>query len=199
MAIRAGLRIHSRRPLRHVTDSRARPSGRRRRQGRDGDRAGAAPARAAARALRAEQSDTVIYPHLRLAVETLDEAVAVCRAVDHPSLGVAFCGIHWYAGGAAPLAPALRATAAHLRSVNLCGFRQMPGTSAGTIEPLDAAALARLRDIGYRGPIGVQGYDLHGDPYANLRRSLTALRELEQRLDDHPEWAPMPRAVGAAR
>jgi hypothetical protein len=85
----------------------------------------------------------------------------------------------------------------YLRQVNLCGSRRSASGVAGkaTIEPLDEgeldnfALLGHLRRIGYEGFIGFQGYSIGGDVYAKLRRSLGALREMEQRLDRHPHWA----------
>jgi hypothetical protein len=35
----------------------------------------------------------------------------------------------------------------------------------------------RLREIGYTGPVGLQGYNLQGDQKENLRRSLAAWRK----------------------
>ena len=55
------------------------------------------------------------------------------------------------------------------------------------IQPLDRgdfdipALLSELRRLGYRGPIGLQGYDVankfHIEPSENLRRSMAAWRE----------------------
>jgi len=42
--------------------------------------------------------------------------------------------------------------------------------------------LRTLKDLGYNGPIGLQGYDIGGDVYENLKRSMGAWRKLSYRL-----------------
>jgi sugar phosphate isomerase/epimerase len=41
--------------------------------------------------------------------------------------------------------------------------------------------LKALKDSGYTGPIGLQGYGIGGDVYDNLKRSMNAWRQLWQR------------------
>jgi hypothetical protein len=66
-----------------------------------------------------------------------------------------------------------------------------------TVEPMgqgeldNFAILGHLREIGYSGMVGFQGYSIGGDVYANLRQSLSAFRDMERRLDSHPHWAQM--------
>ena len=77
-----------------------------------------------------------------------------------------------------------------------------------TIEVLDDGeldsfiVLGELRRAGYDGFIGIQGYSLGGDAYAKFRRSLAALRDIERRLDEHPQWIdlrpdPLPLPSGS--
>ena len=61
-------------------------------------------------------------------------------------------------------------------------------TEAGSIETLDKGTydvysfLQSLKQAGFKGPIGLQGYGLSGDIRENLRRSMLAWREFSQRL-----------------
>lgn len=63
------------------------------------------------------------------------------------------------------------------------------------MEPLDRgemdnfALIAALDRIGYAGSIGVLGWDYGGDIYLKLQRCLSALQDIDRRLDTHPGWA----------
>jgi sugar phosphate isomerase/epimerase len=56
------------------------------------------------------------------------------------------------------------------------------------IQPLDRGTfdmygfLKTLKELGYTGPIGLQGYGVKGDPYENLKRSMEAWRALSERI-----------------
>ncbi|MFB6140793.1 MAG: sugar phosphate isomerase/epimerase family protein [Halosimplex sp.] len=147
------------------------------------------------RLLEAAGDDLLVslYPHVGNWLERVEDAARLCDRVDDPRLGAVFCGYHWYAvDGEAP-DESLRAAAPHLQSANLCGSSRRDGQA--TIEPLDTGELDNfvllglLRSVGYDGPVGIQGYSVGGDAYANLRRSLAALEDVDRRVDEHPEWA----------
>jgi len=147
----------------------------------------------------AQQRDIqlLLYPHMRFHVERLDHATRLCRRLAHPHLGMVLPMFHWYAVDGKDLQAKVRAAGDWLRMVNLCGSRRNPPASAmpASIECLDEgeldnfAVLGLLREIGYDGWIGVQGYSNGGDVYAKLRRSLDAYRDMCHRLDAHPHWA----------
>jgi len=141
-----------------------------------------------------------LYPHINHWLERIEDAARLCAAIDHPLLRAVFYGFHWYAIDGKDLGARLQLAAPYLHLANLCGSRRR-GTGGGgaglpaTIEPLDEgeldnfAVLGALRAVGYAGPVGVQGYSVGGDAYAKLRRSLAALRDMQRRLDAHPDWA----------
>lgn len=143
-----------------------------------------------------------LYPHIGLWIQRIEDAVRICRAMNHPNLGAVFCGFHWFAVDGQNVFDRLDHARPFLRQVNLCGSRRSPAGVAGkaTIETLDEgeidnfAILGRLREIGYDGYIGLQGYSVGGDVYAKLRRSLQAFRDMENRLDRHPRWAQLRRS-----
>jgi len=144
----------------------------------------------------AEKRGTTIslYPHVNFWLERSEDAVRLCRALDHPRLRTVFCGFHWYAADGKNLGARLDEVSPFLRSVNVCGSRKPPGAKLPTIEPFDSGeldhfvVLGLLREIGYTGMIGFQGYGMGGDVYTNLQRSLRAFRDMESRLDRHPSW-----------
>lgn len=137
-----------------------------------------------------------LYPHIVNWVERVEDGVRLCKRMQHPNLGVVFCGFHWFAADGKDLRGTLKAAAPYLRSANVCGSRK-PGPVGGvaTIETLDRGeldnfmVLAALAEAGYRGPVGIQGYNVQGDPYLNLERSLAAYRSMARRLEQHPDWA----------
>ena len=61
-----------------------------------------------------------------------------------------------------------------------------------TMEPVDRgeldnfAVVAALNSVGYTGSIGVLGLDYGGDIYLKLQRCLTTLRDIDRRLERHP-------------
>lgn len=131
----------------------------------------------------------VLYPHFRFHVERVEDAVRIVRAAGRANVGVTFNLCHF-----------LRVDEErHLRArlveaLPLVEFVSLNGADAGDtramgwdrlIQPLDrgtfdvAGLLALLDELGYRGPVGLQCYQVPGDPVENLRRSMTAWRELE--------------------
>ena len=140
-----------------------------------------------------------LYPHIRWWLERTEAAVRLCRAIDHPSLRITFPAFHWYVVDGTDLAGRLAETAPYLALVNVCGSRRYDNGSGNpaTIEPLDDgeldvfALLGAARAVGFDGPVGIQGYSVGGDAYAKLRRSLAAFRDIERRMDAHPDWASL--------
>jgi sugar phosphate isomerase/epimerase len=149
-----------------------------------------------------------LYPHAGGWLSKTEHGIALCQKINNPALRLVFSGYHWFAQGGQNLRAILQHAAPYLSSVSTCGSRRnehitkfgfpvAPGAYAqlpATIEPLDQgdldnfALMAALRQVGYSGPIGLLGYAVGGDVYANLRRSIVAFRDIEKRLDAHPSW-----------
>jgi sugar phosphate isomerase/epimerase len=138
-----------------------------------------------------------LYPHRNNYVERVEDAVRLCKRIEHPSLKAVFCGFHWFAVDGKNLPARLALAAPHLNSVNICGSRAGGSVGGYSIEPLDSgtldnfALLGLLRKHGYSGKIGFQGFSIGGDAYAVLRRSLVAYKDMVQRLDRFPHWAEL--------
>jgi sugar phosphate isomerase/epimerase len=161
-----------------------------------------------------------LYPHYGAWLERIDHAADLCKTIDHPSLRMVFSGYHWLATDGKNLHDTLAHAGPYLSSVNICGATRVdpiqgPGPNGAVdrfglpaaLHPLDEgeldnfAILGALRDVGFTGPIGLLGYSIAGDVYAKLKRSIAAFRDMEERLDAHPEWArmrndPLPMPTG---
>jgi sugar phosphate isomerase/epimerase len=143
--------------------------------------------------------DLLLYPHLSFWLERHEDAVRLCRRLNHPRVGIVFCGFHWYAVDGTNLKGTLEAVAPYLKQANLSGSRRNPHgfEDVATIEPLDEgeldnfALLGQLKKIGFQGMIGFQGWSEGGDAYSKLKRSLQAFRDMERRLEAHPHWAEL--------
>lgn len=141
----------------------------------------------------------LLYTHLSFWIERHEDAVRLCKRLNHPNLGIVFCGYHWYAVDGTNLSATLQAVAPYLKQVNISGSSRNPHGFGGvaTIEPLDVgeldnfALLGQLKKMGYNGMIGYQGWGEGGDAYSKLSRSLKAFRDMERRLEEHPHWADL--------
>lgn len=152
-------------------------------------------------ATAASELQVALYHHVRhtprVWLHRVDQAAALARHLGHPRLGVVFSGWHWYSGDRADLRKRLADAVPYLRSVNLCGSRLVveAGRERYTIETIDRgdldnfAILGLLRRLGYLGPVGFQGFAIGGDVYTQLRRNIRTFRDMERRLDEHPDWA----------
>lgn len=138
-----------------------------------------------------------LYPHLQFWLATHDDAIRLCETLNHPSLGLTFSSLQWYGGdGSKKLSTLLRRAITWIHRVNLSGTRLSPlgFFNTATIEPLDSGELdnfaiaALLARLGYRGYIGYNGWHEGGDPYVKLVRSLDALKDIQRRIDQHPNW-----------
>lgn len=141
----------------------------------------------------------LLYTHLSFWIERHEDAVRLCKRLNHPNLGIVFCGYHWYAADGTNLKGTIQAVAPYLKQVNMSGSSRNPHGFGGvaTIEPLDVgeldnfALLGQLKKIGYNGMIGYLGWSEGGDAYSKLRRSLNAFRDMERRVEAHPHWADL--------
>ncbi|MCL1920974.1 MAG: sugar phosphate isomerase/epimerase [Kiritimatiellaeota bacterium] len=120
---------------------------------------------------KANNMKIAIYPHLGEWTEKFGDALTLAENVNHPAFGLCFNLCHALACGEEDQAPALLEKAkARLFTVTLCGANaHATGDDRlwkQLIQPLgqgtydNAAILAKLRAIGFGGPIGFQGYGI---------------------------------------
>ncbi len=127
-----------------------------------------------------------LYPHTNCWLEKVEDAVRVAKRVDRKNVGVTFNLCHWLnAGKGQNMNGLLDLAKPYLFVVTINGADTEGGWDR-LIQPLDKGSfdirsfLQGLRRIEYTGPIGLQGYGIKGDVHENLKRSITAWRELSK-------------------
>jgi sugar phosphate isomerase/epimerase len=127
------------------------------------------------------------YPHTWFWLERVEDAVRLARAIDRPNVGTTFNLCHWLKveGDRDPL-PVLKDALPELFFVTINGADSGDTRAMNwdrLIQPLgqgsyDVAGLLRsLRELGYDGPIGFQGYGIPGDSRELLKRTMQAWKQ----------------------
>ncbi len=128
-----------------------------------------------------------VYHHKNDWTESLLFALKVVEKVNHPDVGVNFNLCHWLmVDGDKDYQPVLRQNSAKIFLVTLNGASM--GAKAwtnGLIQPLDQGdfdngqLLKVLREINYRGPIGLMCYGIPGNALEHLSCSMKAWQKLK--------------------
>lgn len=130
-----------------------------------------------------------LYPHFGSLVERVSDAVRIADKAERSNVSVTFNLCHWLrTNGPDSMDRMLKLAMPKLSLVTIDGADRDGKDWKQLIQPLDqgnfdlTALLRKLRDLGYRGPIGLQGYDVatnfHIEPSENLRRSMAAWTKL---------------------
>lgn len=136
-----------------------------------------------------------LYPHAGFWIERTEDAVRVAGLVNRASVGVTFNLCHFLkVEDEARLAQVLQAAGSRLFVVSLNGAEtgRQGGDWKELIQTLDRGSfdnrrlLRALREMGYAGPVGFQGYGIGGDAADNLRRTMAAWRALNSSLPGVP-------------
>jgi len=128
-----------------------------------------------------------IYPHVGEWTAKFADAVKLAKVVNHPQFGLSFNLCHAMAMGEEKAIPALLEQARSvLFTATICGADA--GVKGGNwprlIQTLDKGTydvgivLRKLRQIGFTGPIGFQGYGIRGDARSILAPTMAAWRKL---------------------
>ncbi|MCA9247271.1 MAG: sugar phosphate isomerase/epimerase [Planctomycetales bacterium] len=130
-----------------------------------------------------------LYPHHGFAVATMPQAMDLIREVDHPNLGVMLNLCHFLKGEPADdLESALEQAGSRLFAVSTCGASLGGRSWNELIQPLDSGnfpqqrLFRKLRELQFTGPVSLQCYAVPGDKRTNLERSMTAWREILEKL-----------------
>ncbi len=130
-----------------------------------------------------------LYPHTGFWLERVEDAVRVAKKVDRKNVGVTFNLCHWLrVDDEENMKPLLESAMPYLFVVTINGADSGGKDWDTLIQTLDrgsfdtAKLLKALKELGYRGPIGLQGYGLKGDAYDNLKRSMEAWRKLSTKV-----------------
>lgn len=127
----------------------------------------------------------LLYPHAGFHIERIDHALRIARATDCDNVGVTFNLCHFLkVQPTDDLSATLLAAKPLLWSISLCGA-DADGKDWNTlISPLDegnfdqSLLLGRLREMGFKGPVGLQCFSIKIDPKQNLTRSMEAWKKL---------------------
>jgi sugar phosphate isomerase/epimerase len=143
--------------------------------------------RALAQTASANETRIALYPHFGEWTARFGDAVKVAKLVNHPALGVTFNLCHCLAtGDEARIPELLGQAAAVLTTVTINGADsgvQSPDWKR-LIQPLDRGSydvgivLRKLKQIGFTGPIGFQGYAINAEARAILQPTMAKWREL---------------------
>ena len=134
-----------------------------------------------------------LYPHFGNLMERVSDAVRIARMSARENVGVTFNLCHWLRTQAPDsLDRVLEEAAPFLSMVTINGADRDGKTWRDLIQPLDAGTydvrllLRALKRIGYRGPVGLQGFDVARqfeiDPQVNLERSMAAWNRIRREL-----------------
>lgn len=130
----------------------------------------------------------VLYPHMGFYVGRIEDALRIRKLVDRRNVGISFNLTHFLAVKDEPnLDQRLREALPYLELVSINGAEHEGGWDR-LILPLDRGAfdifgfLKKLVAAGYKGPIGLQCYQVPGDTEDNLKRSMAAWRKFQERM-----------------
>jgi len=134
-----------------------------------------------------------LYPHTSDWVARFDHAVSVANKVDRPNCGVIFNLCHFLRNeDPSTMAAVLRSAQPRLMAVTINGA-DLAGKSdqdwQRLIQPLDCGSfdvrgvLRELKQLDYRGPIGLMCYGIPGDAETHLARSIARWREMRGELE----------------
>jgi sugar phosphate isomerase/epimerase len=133
-----------------------------------------------------------LYPHTGDWMERVQDALRVAEKADRPDVGLMFNLCHWMktTPDEGELKDLLAKTMPRLVAVSLSGSDAVAEVKSGKgnwIQPLDGGTydvggfLKTLRELGYKGPVGLQCYGIGGDARDHLARSMAAWRKMHGR------------------
>ena len=135
-----------------------------------------------------------LYPHANFYVETFADSVRIARKVNRRNVGGSFNLCHWLkVEGDIDYRPILKKSLPQLFLVSINGAESGDTKKMGwdkLIQTLDKGSfdnyklLKYLKEIGYAGPVGLQGYSIKGDPKENLASSMKAWRKINEKLKE---------------
>ena len=163
-----------------------------------GDKLAVPVLRQVAELAEADGVRVALYPHAGFWVQRVEDAVRLSRQVERKNFGVTFNLCHWLMVDGKALEDRLEEAKPYLFVVTINGADADGKDWGHLIQPLDTGSfevgrvLAKLKQMGYSGPIGLQHYGIGGDARKNLQRSMAGWRRLQGR-----ELLPAGQALAA--
>ena len=123
-----------------------------------------------------------IYPHVRMWVHRVEDALRVVKKVNRKNVGLTFNLCHALLDKAEDRVPALIEEAApYMFCATINGADSHSGNAIQTLDKGNydvGIVLKKLKAVGYKGPVGLQCYNIKGDPKTLLTGSMGAWRKL---------------------
>ena len=146
-----------------------------------------AQVRAIADAAKASGVRVALYPHTGFWLARVEDAMRVADQLNRPDVGVTFNLCYWLKveGAERDPVPVLKAALPRLMFVTISGADTGDTRAMGwerLIQPLDSGSydlggfVRQFRAVGYKGPVGFQGYNITAEPRDVLSRSIAAWR-----------------------
>ncbi|MGD0498180.1 MAG: TIM barrel protein [Bryobacteraceae bacterium] len=124
----------------------------------------------------------VLYPHYGMYMARIEDALRLREKAGRRNVGIAFNLCHWLrSGDEANMAARLKEALPYTLLVSINGADH-EGDWDRLIQPLDRGSfdvrgfVKAVKSMGYKGPIGLQCYNIKGDREENLKRSMAAWR-----------------------
>jgi len=138
--------------------------------------------------------EVVLYPHVGFKTHTSAECERLRKLADRPNLGISFNLCHYLCqDDPAGMEAALKAAAPHLKLVQISGADEIPPGKPDwqrLIQPLGQGSFDMRRvfrtldEIGYKGPVNLQCYQINQPASQHLTASMEAWKKLNQDLAD---------------
>ena len=140
-----------------------------------------------------------IYPHYSFYVERTDHALALIKQINRKNVGLTFNLCHWLATSSAAermqLKSHLKELRPYLKMMTVCGandiMTQQKTIWDDYILPLgkgsfDTYGLLKymVRDLRFKGPIGVQCYNIKSDKPQLVQNTITVWKGYKSRLEE---------------
>jgi sugar phosphate isomerase/epimerase len=120
-----------------------------------------------------------VYPHRGFWTERVEDGLRLAAQVGRKNVGANFNLVHWkWVPQTRPLEALLADALPHLMTVTINGL------AGDQIVPLDegdydvAGFMALVKKVGYRGPVGFQGYGIKGPSEGILKHTMDKWREI---------------------
>ena len=137
-------------------------------------------------------TEIILYPHVNMWLERVEDAVRLAKQVDRKNVGIMFNLCHWLkVDKEENMKPLLESAMPWLRAVSINGADRAEEIHADTgnwLQPLDggsfdvAVLLQTLKALGYKGAIGLQCWGIEGDARDHLTRSMQAWEKMQERV-----------------
>ena len=149
--------------------------------GKNSDEQAAVFVREIADLAKASGLNVVLYPHAGFYIDTLSDAVRIAKLSGRDNVGAMFNLCHFLkVEPGADLRATLESAGDLLWRASTNGADAEGKDWNSLIQPLDQGTydqtilLRTLREVGFKGDIGLQCYAVRGDPKSNLKRSIEA-------------------------